>query len=118
MDAISLIMFSFMFCIAFVFSLLAIMERPREDEKGETQAEWTCILFSTIAVVGWWIFSIVWPAYATESAFVWFAYLWFAFGWIFVAVTFGYVFLFVKAILTKRRAKSETFVIREKQEEY
>lgn len=76
MDSISIIMFTLVFLVGFVFSILGITDFCYSVEKKKTP--WLGLIGSVIAAVVWMSFSIIWVAGSTMEMFVSYGYLWMA----------------------------------------
>jgi len=84
-DSISIVMFSLVFLVGFVFSILGITDLVYAVEKKKTP--WLGLIGSIIAAAVWMSFTLVWVAGATMELFVSFGYLWLAL--MFTFITFG-----------------------------
>lgn len=113
-NTIDLIMFTLPLLFGFIFSILALKPRSKED-KQDQPVNWTGILFATISMILWWVYGVLWPAVATSSVYVPFAWLWFTFGFIFLAVLIAYSFVAIKDAVDSRQP--DQLVIRERRGE-
>jgi predicted tellurium resistance membrane protein TerC len=73
-DSISTIMFTLVFLVGFVFSILGITDFCYAVEKKKTP--WLGLIGSVIAAVVWMSFSLIWVAGSTMELFVSYGYLW------------------------------------------
>ena len=94
MDATSIIMFSFIFVIGFVFSILGISDLAYSLEKK--RSPWLGLISCFIATVIWLPFNFIWTSSTTNEMFVGYGWLFFAFGIIFLMLTITCVTLFLK----------------------
>ena len=85
MDITSILMFSFVFVIGFVFSLLGIMEMTFSIEKKKSP--FAALLFCMLAAVVWFPFATIWFVTADVTMYFGFGYLWLALGFVFTALT-------------------------------
>jgi hypothetical protein len=93
-DSTSLVMFTVVFVVGFVFSLLGVTELAYSIERKKSP--WLALISSLLATIVWMSFSLIWIAGATEAMFVGFGYLWFALMWVYVAFTLISVFLILR----------------------
>ena len=73
-DSISTIMFTLIFIVGFVFSILGLTDFCYAIEKKKTP--WLGLIGSIIASIVWMSFSIVWVTGSTLDMFVAYGYLW------------------------------------------
>ena len=85
LDSISLVMFSVIFMLGFIFSILGLFEFASSIENKK--APWLGLISCLIAGVVWVSFSLVWIVSATLDMFVAFGNLFIVFGIIFVVLT-------------------------------
>ena len=93
-DSTSLVQFSIIFLIGFVFSLLGVIELAGSVERKKSP--WLAFISCFLAAIIWMSFSLIWVAGATDPMFIGFGYLWFALMWIYVGFSIASVFLIVR----------------------
>jgi predicted tellurium resistance membrane protein TerC len=85
LDSTSIIMFAMVFMVAFVFSLIGLMEFAGSLEKKK--ASYIGLITSILAAIIWMVFSLIWTASSTVAMFVPFGYLWTALTVTFTAIS-------------------------------
>ena len=85
LDATSMIFFSFVFVMGFVFSILGLIEFATSVEKKK--APYLGLICSFLATVVWFPFTIVWFTSSDLTMYFGFGYLWLALGFIFTALS-------------------------------
>jgi hypothetical protein len=113
LDSLSMVMFAVVFVSGFVFFVMSLAE-TRRNEKGEVNFI-AGLISSVIAFTSWMVFGLVWPAFATQDAFIPISYLWFG-----LAVVSGIlaVFFGVQPIFALQHAKEpRRMVLQENRDE-
>lgn len=79
MDSVTLIMFSFVLMIGFVFLILGfneLKETLEERRKGTPATPAMGMIYFIIAMIVWFVLAMYWAAMATDPALATMAYLW------------------------------------------
>lgn len=85
MDATSIIFFSFIFIMGFIFSIIGLIEFTSSLERKK--APYLGLISCFVATVVWFPFSVIWFTSADVTMYFGFGYLWIALGFIFVALS-------------------------------
>ncbi len=101
MDAISLVMFAFIFMLGFVLFLLGFFELKTAFQRHDSTSSGLGFIYFLIAMALWFILSAYWAATATDPALATLSWLWFGFAWVSLVLALTCIAIILKASVNK-----------------